>query len=181
MGRHPQSNSLRLIGGQWRGRVLRFPSVPGLRPTPDRVRETVFNWLGQRLDGMSCLDLFAGSGALGLEAASRGATRVVMIERDMLAATALEAHVRALDATMVRVIRADALNWIRGAEDSFDLIFLDPPFASDLLPLALAQAATVLAPEGTIYAEFNKRPAFDGWHVVREGRAGQTCQVLLRR
>lgn len=170
---------MRIIGGRWRGRVLRFPDLPGLRPTPDRVRETLFNWLGQRLDGLTCLDLFAGSGALGLEAASRGAARVVMTESHPRAAAALAANVRLLGTPEVEVVARDGLAYLAGAGDGFDLIFLDPPFASGLLPAALVAAATRLAPGGRIYAEFGSPPDLTAWRVVREGRAGQSRFVLL--
>jgi len=175
----PTSNQVRIIGGQWRRRILHFPDVSGLRPTPDRVRETVFNWLGQRLDGLRCLDLFAGSGALGFEAASRGARAVVMVERDRAAMAALKKNREMLGATQVELVPADGLRWLAGGDDRFDLIFLDPPFSADLLPAALAGAATRLAPEGKIYAEFGARPDLDGWQVLREGRAGLSHFCLL--
>jgi len=178
-------NSVRLIGGLWRGRRLPFPDVPGLRPTPDRVRETLFNWLGQRLTGWRCLDLFAGSGALGLEAASRGATEVTLVEADARAFTALQAHCRTLAASQVRLVRAEALAWLKTQTDTrpagYELIFLDPPFAAGLLAPALQLVAPLLRPGGTIYAEFDTPPDLSAWQVWREGRAGQTRQVLLRR
>lgn len=178
-------NSVRIIGGTWRGRRLPFPDVPGLRPTPDRVRETLFNWLGQRLTGLRCLDLFAGSGALGLEAASRGADEVILVEADARAFAALQSHSRTLAATQVRVLRADALAWVKTQVDTgqpgYDLIFLDPPFAAGLLAPVLKLVAPLLKPEGTIYAEFDVPPDLSAWQVWREGRAGQTRQVLLRR
>ncbi len=166
-----------------------FPDVPGLRPTPDRVRETLFNWLGQRLTGLRCLDLFAGSGALGLEAASRGAAEVTLIEADARAFSALQGHCRTLVATQVRLIRAEALAWLKtqpgvgqgDGQGGYDLIFLDPPFAADLLASSLQLVAPLLRPGGTIYAEFAVAPDLSGWEVWREGRAGQTRQVLLRR
>src|SRR5499433_20698 len=106
-------NRVRVIGGRWRSRLLRFPAAPGLRPTPDRVRETLFNWLGQDLTGAACLDLFAGSGALGFEAASRGARRVVMVERDPATFRSLTAAREQLGASAVRLVRADALEFLR--------------------------------------------------------------------
>ncbi|MFN3593559.1 MAG: 16S rRNA (guanine(966)-N(2))-methyltransferase RsmD [Thiobacillaceae bacterium] len=170
---------MRIIGGAWRSRVLRFPDLPGLRPTPDRVRETLFNWLGQRLDGQRCLDLFAGSGALGFEAASRGAAEVVMVERDPRALAAIERNAQALGATQVRILRADALAYLEGDCGRFDLILLDPPFASDLLAPALARAATRLNPGGRIYAEFGTRPDLAAWRILREGHAGLSHFCLL--
>src|SRR5450756_2414692 len=110
-------NQVRIIGGAWRSRLISFPARTDLRPTPDRVRETLFNWLGQDLTGKTCLDLFAGSGALGLEAASRGARRVVMVERDPGAFHALQANVAVLNAAAVELKRADALEFLRGTAD----------------------------------------------------------------
>lgn len=170
---------MRIIGGAWRSRLLDFPSLPGLRPTPDRVRETLFNWLGQRLDGQRCLDLFAGSGALGFEAASRGAAEVVMVERDAQVVERLRAQAARLGAGQVRIVAADGLEYLAGECGRFDLILLDPPYASRLLAPALARAATRLAAGGKIYAEFGDRPDLTGWRVLREGRAGTSRYCLL--
>jgi 16S rRNA (guanine966-N2)-methyltransferase len=170
---------VRIIGGVWRSRVLDFANLPGLRPTPDRVRETLFNWLGQRLDGLRCLDLFAGSGALGFEAASRGAAEVVMVERDARVVKRLRDQAARLGAAQVRIVAADGLAFLTGECGRFDLILLDPPFASGLLAPALDRAATRLAAGGKIYAEFGDRPDFSGWRVLREGRAGQSHYCLL--
>lgn len=172
-------NRVRIIAGRFRGRVLRFPDLPGLRPTPDRVRETLFNWLGQRLDGLRCLDAFAGSGALGFEAASRGAAQVVLTETQPQALAALRANARLMEGADLQVLAVDGLAYMAGACGRFDVIFLDPPFASGLLPVALAGAATRLAPGGRIYAEFGERPDLGAWRVSREGRAGQSRFVLL--
>ncbi len=127
---------LRIIGGTWRGRKLRFPAGPDIRPTPDRVRETLFNWLGARVPGARCLDLFAGSGALGLEALSRGATHVTFIEHDPRAARELSAHLAEWGAVGARVECQDALAFLRGGGETFDIAFLDPPFASGLVGAA---------------------------------------------
>lgn len=172
-------NRVRIIGGAWRSRVLDFPSLPGLRPTPDRVRETLFNWLGQRLDGQRCLDLFAGSGALGFEAASRGAAEVVMVEQNARVVQRLREQAARLDATQVRIVTADGLDFLAGQCGRFDLILLDPPYASGLLPPALARAATRLAAGGKIYAEFGDRPDLSAWRVLREGHAGASRYCLL--
>ena len=174
-----RSNQVRIIGGQWRRRSLHFPDLPGLRPTPDRVRETLFNWLGQRLDGQRCLDLFAGSGALGFEAASRGACEVVMVERDGQAMAALRKNREVLGADRVELVAADGLAWLAGERGQFDVVFLDPPFQAGLLATALAGAATRLAPGGKIYAEFGTRPGLEGWRILREGRAGLSHFCLL--
>src|SRR3954462_9594035 len=115
-------NRVRIIGGKWRSRLLKFPPAAELRPTPDRVRETLFNWLGQRLDGLACLDLFAGSGALGFEALSRGAARVVMVERDRVVASGLRDSARELGAAGAEVHEADALPWLARSRDAFDVV-----------------------------------------------------------
>jgi 16S rRNA (guanine966-N2)-methyltransferase len=174
-----QSNSVRIVGGEFRSRLLRFPDLPGLRPTPDRVRETLFNWLGQDLAGWSCLDAFAGSGALGFEAASRGAARVLMLERDGKAVAALCAQAAALPAPAVEIRQGDALAFLAGGGENFDLILLDPPFAGDLLGPALQGAATRLNPGGKIYAESPRELAPDGFAVLRRGRAGLSHFCLL--
>jgi len=176
-------NSVRIIGGEYRSRVLHFPDLPGLRPTPDRVRETLFNWLGQRLDGLVCLDAFAGSGALGFEAISRGAARVVMLESEREAFAALRRNAEMLAAAGVEILRIDAHSHLAGPGRIYDLIFLDPPFSSDLLAPTLALAATRLAPGGRIYAEFpTPRPALpapESFTVLRQGRAGRSHFCLL--
>jgi 16S rRNA (guanine966-N2)-methyltransferase len=135
---------LRIIGGTWRGRKLRFPQGPDIRPTPDRVRETLFNWLGPRVAGARCLDLFAGSGALGLEALSRGAAHVTFIEHEPRAAHALSAHLAEWGAAGARVQCQDALGFLRGTVSPCDIAFLDPPFASGLI----GGAAELLAGRG---------------------------------
>jgi len=175
-------SEVRIIGGQWKRSKLPVPDAPGLRPTSDRVRETLFNWLGQTLGGWRVLDAFAGSGALGFEAASRGADAVVMIEREALLADGLRASQRRLQATTITVHRANALNWMTACQDRFDLIFLDPPFADDLFDRALAAAVPLLADDGLIYVESPREIAapaeFTAW---RQGRAGAVHYQLLRR
>ncbi len=146
--------SVRIIGGQWRGSKLPVAEVAGLRPTSDRVRETLFNWLQPRLPGANVLDLFAGTGALGFEAASRDAARVVLVERDPVLAAALRASAARLHADMVEVLCADALHWLaREPSDRFDIVFIDPPFAAELWQPALAAVAPWLADEALIYVE----------------------------
>jgi len=171
---------VRIIGGQYRRRLLDFPGSAGLRPTPDRVRETLFNWLGQDLPGWSCLDLFAGSGALGFEAASRGAGRVVMIERDRAALDALEKNRVLLGATQVEIVRADALAWLANSPETFDLIFVDPPFDSGLAEPVLDDLARHLKSGGQAYVEQAASviaPA--GFIIHRSGRAGRSHFALL--
>ncbi len=171
---------VRIIGGQWRRRLLRVPSAPGLRPTPDRVRETLFNWLGQDLSGLACLDLFAGTGVLGFEAASRGAASVVMVERAGAAFEALAANARALGATQVELRREDGLQFLPRDNRCFDVVFLDPPYSSGLLARALALLEGRVAPGGRVYAESASEVApGDRWEIVRSGRAGQAHFALL--
>ncbi|MBE9609131.1 16S rRNA (guanine(966)-N(2))-methyltransferase RsmD [Chitinilyticum piscinae] len=174
-------NQVRIIGGQWKRRTLKFPTQSGLRPTPDRVRETLFNWLGQDLTGASCLDLFAGSGALGLEAASRHAARVVMVEMGREAVAALREHKTLLKADHVEIIAGDALRYVDSCREQFDLIFLDPPYAVNLLPELLGKIGALLKVDGLIYAECPQWPDLCGWEIIREGRAGQVQHALLRR
>jgi len=145
---------VRVIGGQWRRHLLPVPDRPGLRPTPDRVRETLFNWLGQDLTGWRCLDAFAGTGVLGFEAASRGAAQVLMLEHDAGLVTQLLATKSRLEAAAVQVQRGDAVMVLKKTlPGSQDLIFLDPPFDSDLFDKALSAAAQAVAAEGFIYLE----------------------------
>ena len=174
-----RSNSVRIIGGSWRSRLLHFPDLPGLRPTPDRVRETLFNWLGQRLDGLRCLDAFAGSGALGFEAASRGAAHVLMLEQDARACETLRHNADALGVGNIEIVRADALSYLRTQHGCFDVIFLDPPFDAGLLDEALRYAATCLNTGGRIYAEGSSDPACEGLVSTRRGRAGLSHYCLM--
>jgi 16S rRNA (guanine966-N2)-methyltransferase len=176
-------NELRIIGGQWRSRRIRFASAPGLRPTPDRVRETLFNWLGQTLEGLRCLDLFAGSGALGFEAASRGAVSVTMVERDAAALRALRDNAALLNATQLVIVAGDGLEYVKTTPQRFDIVFLDPPFASDLAAAALALLPPRLNEGALVYVETGdsnpKWPA--GWVQRKYGRAGQVRFALLTR
>ena len=176
------ANEVRIVGGAWRSRRIRFKAREGLRPTPDRVRETLFNWLGQDLTGLACLDLFAGSGALGFEAASRGARHVVMVERDRVSHAALVANRDALGASQVEVVRADALEFLRERDAQYDIIFLDPPFGEDYLPRLLTLLPQRLARDGYIYYESGAAPTWpDAWEVLKTGRAGQVNHQLVRR
>jgi 16S rRNA (guanine966-N2)-methyltransferase len=178
-------NQLRIIGGEWRSRKLGFPDADGLRPTPDRVRETLFNWLAPRVNGARCLDLFAGSGALGLEALSRGAAEAVFVERDAKAAAALEANLVLLNAGgRGRVVRADAINFLRDGGRPFDLVFLDPPYRLALLEPALRLLAEGgwLAPEARVYLENAAEAGVpllpEGWAIHRSQSAGQVAYAL---
>ena len=183
-----QPHAIRIIGGDWKRTPLPVLDLDGLRPTPDRVRETLFNWLGQRLDGQRCLDLFAGSGALGFEAASRGAARVLMVERNAQAARQLRANQARLSAQMIEVAEADALRLAASlAPGSFDVVFLDPPFGEDLLGRALELAAPLVGSGGFLYVEAGsaldiaQTAALSGWSIVRQGKAGAVHFHLLQR
>jgi 16S rRNA (guanine(966)-N(2))-methyltransferase RsmD len=177
-----KANEVRIVGGEWRSRRIRFAPRADLRPTPDRVRETLFNWLGQDLSGRTCLDLFAGSGALGFEAASRGASRVVMIERDRAAFAALVANRKALGADQVELVRADALEFLRSDTGLYDVIFSDPPFSAAYGPRLLPALAPRMTPDAWLYHESGARPEWpEGWDVRKEGRAGQVIYQLVKR
>lgn len=174
-------NQVRIIGGQWKRRLLSFPDQQGLRPTSDRVRETVFNWLGQDLVGQSCLDLFAGSGALGFEAASRHAERVVMVELARPVLAALKQNTVTLGAQRIEVVAADALAYLARTQERFDVIFVDPPFATDLLEQVLPLLAAHLASAGRIYLESAQLPQLPAdWLVVRQGKAGRVHYLLCQ-
>jgi 16S rRNA (guanine966-N2)-methyltransferase len=170
-------NEFRIIGGNWRRRRLGFPAVPGIRPSPDRVRETLFNWLQGVVPGARCLDLFAGSGALGLEALSRGAVDCVFVDSERAVIDALRAHLDVLHVKTAELVQSDAIAYLGGAVRGFDLVFLDPPFTSDLLRRALESLTTGawLAPGARIYIEYaaGRKPALPaGWRMLRESRAG---------
>lgn len=183
------AGEVRIIGGQWKRSKLAVLPKPGLRPTPDRVRETVFNWLGQDLTGLRCVDAFAGTGALGFEAASRGAQNVLLIEQDAQLVQQLEAHKARLKADALRIQRGDALAALKSLpRHSIDLIFLDPPFASaagSLFLEAISAAALAIAEQGAIYLE-----APEAWtderleayrlRIVKQGRAGTVHFHVLK-
>jgi 16S rRNA (guanine(966)-N(2))-methyltransferase RsmD len=176
-----KSNQVRIIGGQWRSRIVRFPAASALRPTPDRLRETLFNWLGQELDGRICLDLFAGSGALGFEAASRGAHHVVGVEHDGNVFRALLATREMLSAQQVELRRDDAVAFLKTDARVFDIIFLDPPFNLGWLPKLLPLLPAHLAVDARIYVEAEKPvelPA--GFELLRQARAGQVHGLLIK-
>lgn len=178
---------IRIIGGLYKRTKLPVPDKPGLRPTPDRVRETVFNWLGQDISGWRCIDVFAGTGALGFEAASRGAAEVLLCEQDMGLVTRLKALQLKLQAGMVKVERGDGLTLLRRqSPGSLQLVFLDPPFDSPLFEGALKAAAQAVAPTGFVYLEAPK--AWDdetlaafGLKQHRSGKAGAVFFHLLVR
>ena len=163
-----------------RSRVITFPDAPGLRPTPDRVRETLFNWLGQTLYGRSCLDLFAGSGALGFEAASRGAAQVTLVDRNPAVFRALQANLKNLALVNVFVHPQDGLEFATRDTQRYDVIFLDPPFASDYLPRLLEILPARLNPDGVVYVESGADVEIPApWQVLKSGRAGQVYYQLI--
>jgi 16S rRNA (guanine966-N2)-methyltransferase len=177
---------LRIIGGRWRGRRLDVSESEGLRPTPDRVRETLFNWLQPYIAGANCLDLFAGTGALCLEALSRGATQVVMVEKAAHVAQQLRRHVEKLEATGAEVVPADAVEFLQREPRVFDIVFLDPPFKSDLIAecAALVETRGWIKPGGLVYIEAPSRmepllPAT--WQLIRSKKAGQVGYHLARK
>ena len=179
-------STLRIIAGSMRGRRIQF-SAAGVRPTGDRVRETLFNWLAGRVTNARCLDLFAGSGALGIEALSRGAAEVVFVEQDALAARELRANLTELDCAHGKVVRGDAWRQPLDAFGPFDVVFLDPPFddsqSADLCKLL--ETTGCLAPEALVYVEVARKTALPdlpaGWDVLRENTAGQVRYALLQR
>jgi 16S rRNA (guanine966-N2)-methyltransferase len=180
-------HEVRIIGGRWKRSKLPVVDAPGLRPTPDRVRETLFNWLGQDLEGWRCLDAFAGSGALGFEAASRGASEVLLLERDPRLVRSLRESQRRLGAEGLRAEVAEALAFMRRAAPAhYELVLLDPPFDENLFEPALAAAAPLVVPDGFVYLEADR--GFDdaavqplGLRVHRHGRAGAVHFHLLQR
>ncbi|WP_372527618.1 16S rRNA (guanine(966)-N(2))-methyltransferase RsmD [Piscinibacter sp.] len=180
-------HEVRIIGGLWKRSKLPVADAPGLRPTPDRVRETLFNWLGQNLRGWRCLDAFAGSGALGFEAASRGAADVVLVERDARLVRSLRESQQRLGASGLKVEAADGVAYMhRAGPESFELVFIDPPFDANLFEPALAAAARLVVSGGFIYLEADR--AFDdaslaplALRVHRHGKAGAVHFHLLTR
>ena len=181
------SHELRIIGGQWKRSKIKVLDQPGLRPTPDRVRETLFNWLGQDLSGWHCVDAFAGTGALGFEAASRGAQSVLMMEQDAKLLPLLAETQKRLSASAVQVQKGDALMALqRMAPDSLDVVFLDPPFEATFFESALQFAAKAVAPEGWVYLEAPKKWETDalascGLVAVKYMKAGAVHAHLLQR
>ena len=189
-------NQVRIIGGTWRSRLIRFPDIPNLRPTADRVRGTLFNWLGQDLTGLRCLDLFAGSGALGFEALSRNAKHVTMIERDAKARAALMQTANTLGAgERLDILGGDALQFLLQRSDAlesddnsnnqvlrYDVVFCDPPFAQEWFGKLWAPLSRVLADGGLVYAEsaaaVTPPPP---WQVHKSGKAGAVHYHLINR
>ena len=177
---------IRITGGEWRSRLIEVTDAPGLRPTPDRVRETLFNWLGQDLNGLRCLDLFAGSGILGFEAGSRGAAQVTLIEKDRGAFVQLNANAAFFNDSRLQPLCADALKFaasrVGNDEQGYDLLFLDPPYRNGLLEQIVPQLPKLLSPGARIYAEAeHKLESLGDWRTVKQGRAGQVFYHLLEQ
>ena len=180
-------STIRIIAGQWRGRKIPVAEIEGLRPTGDRIRETLFNWLDAEIDGARCLDLFAGSGVLGLEALSRGAGQVVALDSSRVAVNALNEAAKLLNTSALQVMQMDAIQWLKSKPTgSFDLVFIDPPFQAELLDesLALLAASNSLAAGALIYIERDRNddppqlPA--GWQVHKDKVAGSVSYALYR-
>ncbi|MGB5209261.1 MAG: 16S rRNA (guanine(966)-N(2))-methyltransferase RsmD [Gammaproteobacteria bacterium] len=178
------AGQFRIIAGRWRGRRLEFPALEGVRPTADRVRETVFNWLQPVIQGSDCLDLFAGSGALGLEALSRGAAAVTFVDRSPVLVRAIAAHLGQLDCGAGAALCSEARSFLQRASGHYDLVFLDPPFGSGLLPelCQMIDDQACLKPGGRVYLEHEAStgppdlPA--GWRMLRSARAGNVSYHL---
>jgi 16S rRNA (guanine966-N2)-methyltransferase len=182
-----QPGRLRIVAGIWRSRLLDIADVEGLRPTSERIRETLFNWLTMRIIGARCLDLCAGTGALGLEALSRGASESVFVEKSPVAATALRQNVVALETDKAMVLQADALQYLRSAQcGQFDIVFLDPPFAADMLEdlCRLLESEAVLTAGARVYLEQDRagtEPNLpEGWEILKTKCAGNVRYSLLK-
>jgi len=185
--RKSPAGRLRIVAGNWRSRLLDVADVEGLRPTSERVRETLFNWLAPCIHGARCLDLYAGTGALGLEALSRGAGSVVFVERSPVAVRQLDDNAKLLDARGVTVVARDALDYLAsGAGGPFDIVFLDPPFAAGLLgeSCRLLAEQQLLAAGGLVYLELNRADTEpdlpDGWQVIKNKTAGNVRYMLIK-
>jgi 16S rRNA (guanine966-N2)-methyltransferase len=173
---------IRITGGEWRSRLIQVADAPGLRPTPDRVRETLFNWLGQDLDGLACLDLFAGSGILGFEAASRGAGSVALVERSRPAFAALKKHADDFACPRLELFCCDALKFAPPSGRRFDVLFLDPPYGQGWLDRIESRLEQLAAPRARLYAEAEvPLEKLGSWTVTKQGRAGQVFFHLLER
>jgi len=182
-----QPGRLRIVAGKWRSRLLDIADVPGLRPTSERIRETLFNWLSMRIYGARCLDLFAGTGALGLEALSRGAAEAVFVEQSARAVRTLQGNISRLEADGAEVVQADAFAWLETAPAAFDIVFLDPPFAADSLDelCRLLEQRDVLASDALVYIEQDRSRSEielpEHWQLLKNKTAGNVRYMLARR
>ena len=182
-----QAGRLRIVAGNWRSRLLDIADVEGLRPTSERIRETLFNWLAPHIEGARCLDLFAGTGALGLEALSRGARHATFVEQSPVAARQLEKNIDLVGASLLAtVIQGDASGFLRGNDQPFDIVFVDPPFAADLLgeTCRLLHDRKLLVDGGLAYLELDRTqdepPLPDGWETIRNKTAGNVRYMLVK-
>lgn len=188
------NQQLRIIAGEWRGRKLSFPAIEGLRPTPDRVRETLFNWISAYVPGAKCLDLFTGSGALGLEALSRGASQATLIDLSAVATKQLQANLQTLNASNGNAIQADVQRWLsqqsseqNSDDQQYDLVFMDPPFRKELAAACceLLESQELLTKRAMIYVETESELTVlqvpENWHLHREKNAGQVTYRLYMR
>ena len=183
-------NTVRINAGEWRSRLIKFPDAEGLRPTPERVRQTVFNWLGQDLTGLNCLDLFSGTGVMGFEALSRGAIAVTLVEKSSPAYKALISNKQLLQADKANILHQDALQFLNQNTLIFNIIFLDPPYNQEWLPKLLPLIAAHLHAEGLVYVEaeyaldesqLNASAGFmDDWQIVKQNKAGNVFYHLLK-
>ncbi len=178
-------NTVRINAGEWRSRIIKFPDAIGLRPTPERVRQTVFNWLGQDLSGLSCLDLFAGTGVMGFEALSRGALTATLVEKSTPAYKALIENKQLLKAEQASLRHQDALQFLSQNSQKFNLIFLDPPYHMQWLDKVLPQLLAHLLEDGLVYAEseFSLDPnseMIQGWQIIKQSKAGNVFYHLLK-
>lgn len=176
-----KQNIVRINAGKWRSRLIKFPDSEGLRPTPDRVRQTVFNWLGQDLTGNNCLDLFAGTGAMGFEALSRNAKQLVMVEYAKPVARSLKQNQALLEAENCQIKNMDALEFLANSQQSFDIIFCDPPYQKQWLDKLLPMLVQHLTQDGVLYieAEYEVQPNAQ-WQVFKHGKAGNVFYHLLK-
>ncbi|MDD2833921.1 MAG: 16S rRNA (guanine(966)-N(2))-methyltransferase RsmD [Methylotenera sp.] len=180
-------NNLRINAGVWRSRVIKFPDAEGLRPTPERVRQTIFNWLGQDLTGLNCLDLFAGTGVMGFEALSRNAKSAVMVEKAPAVYQAMLDNQSTLKAERAQILQMDALSYLDKTscldktQQLFDVIFLDPPYNQGWLDKVLPKLPAHLAPQGVVYVEAEYALAEDAvWQVFKHSKAGNVFYHLLK-
>ena len=183
-------NTVRINAGEWRSRLIKFPDAEGLRPTPERVRQTVFNWLGQDLAGLNCLDLFSGTGVMGFEALSRGAIAVTLVEKSSPAYKALISNKQLLQADKANILHQDALQFLNQNTLKFNIIFLDPPYNQEWLPKLLPLIAAHLHAEGLVYVEaeyaldesqLNASAGFMAdWQIVKQNKAGNVFYHLLK-
>lgn len=173
---------IRITGGEWRSRLIQVVDAPGLRPTPDRVRETLFNWLGQDLSGLCCLDLFAGSGILGFEAASRGAAQVTLVEKERRAFVQLQRNAALFADARLQLFCGDALKFAAASDTGYDLIFLDPPYHKGWLARVEPLLSRLAKSGARLYAEAEQKlEGLGDWRTVKQGTAGQVFFHLLER